>query len=181
VENSEFGQTLAAHRAKNFSHYDYPFSTRLPDAANNKKSNAKLVSNKIFNNSQGIRYSRYEIRNRRGTIASHFREQVFPVRTVVGTLRTGSKIGKNTLRSDKTSCHRVAANQARWLVGVLAYNLLDTLRQFCLVGEEIKRSMQRLIKRLIKVGAKVAYHGRRWQVHVASAFPLSQHYQCVFG
>jgi hypothetical protein len=58
-------------------------------------------------------------------------------------------------------------------MGVLAYNLLHMLRQFYLMGEEVKRSIEWLIKRLIKVGAKVAYHGRRWQVHVASAFPLA--------
>ena len=66
-------------------------------------------------------------------------------------------------------------------MGVLAYNLLHMLRQFYLVGEAAKRSMERLIKRLIKVGAKVAYYGRRWQVHVASAFPLARYYQAVFG
>jgi hypothetical protein len=66
-------------------------------------------------------------------------------------------------------------------MGVLAYNLLHMLRQFYLVGEEIKRSMEWLIKRLIKVGAKVAYHGRKWQVHVASAFPLARYYRAVFG
>lgn len=57
---------------------------------------------------------------------------------------------------------------------VLAYNLLHMLRQFYLLGEEVKRSMEWLIKRLIKVGATVVYNGRRWQVHVASAFPLSR-------
>jgi len=66
-------------------------------------------------------------------------------------------------------------------MGVLACNLLHMLRQFYLVGEAVKRSMEWLIKRLIKVGAKVAYHGRKWQVHVASAFPLVRHYQAVFG
>jgi hypothetical protein len=40
----------------------------------------------------------------------------------------------------------------------LAYNLLHMLRQFYLMGEEVKRSIERLIKLLIKVGAKVAYH-----------------------
>jgi hypothetical protein len=66
---------------------------------------------------------------------------------------------KNTLRWDKTSSHRFAANQAFLLMRVLAYNLLHMLRQFYLMGEEVKRSMEWLIKRLIKVGAKVAYHG----------------------
>lgn len=39
----------------------------------------------------------------------------------------------------------------------------------------------RLIKRLIKVGARVPYHGPRWYVHVASALPLARHYRAVFG
>ena len=95
-----------------------------------------------------------------------------------GDVENRIKEGKNTLRWDKTSCRRFAANQARLLMGVLAYNLLHMLRQFYLVGEEVKRSMEWLIKRLIKVGAKVAYHGRRWYVHVASAFPLARYYRC---
>lgn len=89
--------------------------------------------------------------------------------------------GKNTLRWDKTSCRRFAANQARLLMWVLAYNLLHMLRQFHLMGEGVKRSLEWPIKCLIKVGAKVAYHGRRWQVQVASAFPLARSYRAVFG
>ena len=91
------------------------------------------------------------------------------------------KEGKNTLRWDKTSCHRFEANQARLFMGVIAYNLLHIFRSFYLKGEEVRRSVEWIIKRLIKVGAKVAYHGRRWQVHVASAFPLARHYEAVFG
>jgi hypothetical protein len=45
----------------------------------------------------------------------------------------------------------------------------------------VKRSIEWLIKRLIKVGAKVAHHGRMWHVHVVSAFPLDRYYQTVFG
>jgi Transposase DDE domain group 1 len=98
-----------------------------------------------------------------------------------GDVENRIKERKNTLRWDKTSCHRFFANQARLPMGVLAYNLLHILRRFYLVGEEVRRSMEWLIKRLIRVGAKVAYHGRRWYVHVASAFPLSRYYQSVFG
>jgi len=99
-----------------------------------------------------------------------------------GDVENRIKEGENTLRWDKTSCLRFAANEARLLMGVLAYNLLHMLRQFYLLGKEIKRPMEWLIKRLIKVGAKVAYHGRRWQVHVASAFfPLARYYRAVFG
>jgi hypothetical protein len=62
---------------------------------------------------------------------------------------------------------------------VFFINLLHMVRQFYLIGEEVKRSMEWLIKRLIKVGARVAYHGRRWYVHVASAFPLARPYLAV--
>ena len=91
------------------------------------------------------------------------------------------KEGKNTLRWDKTSCKRFEANQARLQMGVLAYNLLHMIRQFYVWGEEVKRSMEWLIKRLIKVGAGVSYHARRWYVHVASAFPLAHHYRAVLA
>jgi hypothetical protein len=55
-------------------------------------------------------------------------------------------------------------------------------RMYCAgCAEKTIQSTQWLSKRLIKVGAKVAYHGRRWQVHVASGFPLPRHYRAVFG
>jgi Transposase DDE domain group 1 len=91
------------------------------------------------------------------------------------------KEGKNTLRWDKTSCQRFEANQARLQMGVLAYNLLHMIRQFYVWGEDVRRSIDWLIKRLIKVGARVSYHARRWYVHVASAFPLAHHYRAVLA
>lgn len=91
------------------------------------------------------------------------------------------KKGKNTLGWDKTSCHRFDANHARLKMGVVAYNLLHMIRQFYLYGEEVRRSMEWLIRRLIKVGAKIAYHSRRWNVHITSVFPLAHHYRAVLG
>ncbi len=91
------------------------------------------------------------------------------------------KEGKNTLRWDKTSCQRFEANQARLKMGVLAYNLLHMIRQFYLWAEEVKRSMEWLIKRLVKVGARISYHARRWYVHIASAFPLTHQYRSMLA
>jgi hypothetical protein len=55
-----------------------------------------------------------------------------------------------------------------WLpMRVLAYNLLNTLGQFYVMAEEVKRSMECLIRRLIRIETKVAYHGQTWHVHVA--------------
>jgi hypothetical protein len=79
-----------------------------------------------------------------------------------------------------TSCQRFAANQARLLRVVLVYSLLHTLRKFYLAGEEVKRLTEWLIKRLIKFGAKVAYHGRRWYVLIVSEFLFARHYRAVF-
>ncbi len=98
-----------------------------------------------------------------------------------GDVENRIKESKNTLGWDKTSCQRFEANQARLKMGVLAYNLLHMVRQFYVWGEEVKRSIDWLIKRLIKVGARVSYHARRWYVHVASAFPLARHYRAVMA
>jgi hypothetical protein len=91
------------------------------------------------------------------------------------------KEAKNTLRWDKTSCHRFEANQARLKMGAVAYNLLHMVREFHLKSEEVKRSIEWIIRRIIKAASRISYHGRRWWVHVASAFPLAHHYRAVLG
>jgi hypothetical protein len=64
---------------------------------------------------------------------------------------------------------------------VIAYNPLHMLRKFYVWGEGVNRSIDWLIKRLIKVEARVSYHSRRWWVHLAFAFPLAHHYRAVLG
>jgi hypothetical protein len=66
-------------------------------------------------------------------------------------------------------------------MGVLAYNLLPMLRQLYPGEEGVRRSIERLITRLVKVGARVSYHRRRWYVHVASVFPSARYYQAMLG
>ena len=70
------------------------------------------------------------------------------------------KEGKNTLRWDKTSCHRFESNEARLKMGLLAYNLLHLLRKFYIRGEGVRRSVEWLIRHLIKVGARISFHVR---------------------
>jgi len=98
-----------------------------------------------------------------------------------GDVENRLKEGKSTLRGEKTSCHRCEAKQARLLMGIIAYNLLHMFRPLYLEGEKVRQSIKWVIKRLIKVRAKVACHGLRWQVHIASAFPLVRNYEAVFG
>ena len=87
----------------------------------------------------------------------------------------------NTLGWDKTSCHRFAANQVRLLIGCLAYNLLHMIRDTAFWGEKVKPSIDSIIRRLVKVGARLVYHARRWHIHVASAFPLGRYYGILFS
>jgi hypothetical protein len=91
------------------------------------------------------------------------------------------KEGKNTLRWDKTRCRRVAANQARLFVGCLAYNLLHMIRDAAFWSQSVKPSIDSIIRRLVKIGAKVVYHAQRWYVHVASAFPFARYYRILFA
>ncbi len=81
------------------------------------------------------------------------------------------KEGKNTLRRDKTSCHRFAANQVRLLIGFLAYILQMKCSGDYLPGEEVKRSMERLIKGLI--GGRSEGRVSRSEVASSCGFSLS--------
>lgn len=131
-----------------------------------------------------IEWHRGELFPRIGFVVTNSRlpdGKVIKVYNGRGDVENRIKEGKNILRWDKTSCQRFEANQARLKMGVLAYNLLQMIRQFYVWGEKVKRSVEWLIKRLIKVGARVSYHARRWYIHVASAFPLSHHYRAVLA
>ena len=73
------------------------------------------------------------------------------------------------------------ARAVRLKMGFLAYNLLHLIRRFYLWGEDARRSIEWIITRLVKAGARIVYHARRWHVHVASAFPLGHYYRAVLG
>jgi hypothetical protein len=55
------------------------------------------------------------------------------------------------------------------------------IRDAAFWGESVKPSIDSIIRRLVKVGAKVVYHARKWYVHVASAFPLARYYGIIFA
>jgi hypothetical protein len=107
--------------------------------------------------------------------------KVIKVHNGRGDVENRIAAGKNTLWWGEPSCQRFEANQVHLKMGVLAYNLLHMIRQFYGWAKEVKRSMEWLINRLIKVGTRVAYHARRWYVHVASAFPLAHYYRAVLA
>ena len=87
---------------------------------------------------------------------------------------------KNGLRWEKNSCTRFEANEARLKMGDLAYNLLHMLRKSYIRGEGVRRSIEWLILRLIKVGDRVSHHATNRYVHISTAFPLDNHFRAVF-
>ncbi|HYA42421.1 MAG TPA: hypothetical protein VEF34_14030 [Syntrophobacteraceae bacterium] len=47
--------------------------------------------------------------------------------------------------------------------------------------ESVKPSIESIIRRLVKVAARVVYHTRRWHVHIVSAFSIAQCYRVLFA
>jgi len=66
-------------------------------------------------------------------------------------------------------------------MGFPAYNLFHLIWRFYLWGEDTRRFIEWIIMKLVKAGARIAYHAKRRYVHVAWAFFLAHHYRAVPG
>jgi len=55
------------------------------------------------------------------------------------------------------------------------------IRDTAFWGEKVKPSIDSIIRRLVKVVARVAYHAREWYFHVASAFSFARRYRILFA
>lgn len=74
----------------------------------------------------------------------------------------------------------VKGKTAKFTPGVIAYNLFHLIRRHYMKGEPVRRSIEWIIRRMVKVAAKGSQHARRWDVHIANSFPLAHHYRAVF-
>ena len=78
------------------------------------------------------------------------------------------------LKSDRTACHRFAANQFRLLLHSAAYVLLDTLRRDVLRATQwASATMETIQLRLLKLGARVQEFQERIQISLPSACPVA--------
>jgi hypothetical protein len=76
------------------------------------------------------------------------------------------------LFADRTSCHRMVANQFRLLLSTFAYALVETIRRVGLAGTEMGRAQAGTIRlRLLKVGARIRSSARRVAFHLAGGYP----------
>lgn len=91
-----------------------------------------------------------------------------------GQMENEIKDHKRYLKSDRTSCHRFAANQFRLLLHSAAYVLLDTLRREVLKGTPWARAtMETLQLRLLKLGARIQEVTDRIKISLPSSCPVA--------
>src|SRR5262245_59944872 len=77
------------------------------------------------------------------------------------------------LKSDRTACHRFAANQFRLLLHSAAYVLLDTLRRDVFrVTQWASATMETIQLRILKLGARVQEFQNRIQISLPSSCPV---------
>ena len=81
------------------------------------------------------------------------------------------------LFADRTSCHRMVANQLRLMLSSAAYVLMQTLRRIGLAGTEFAQAQVTTIRvKLLKIAARVKVSVRRIVFHLATSCP----YQSLF-
>ena len=88
-----------------------------------------------------------------------------------GAMELMIKDHKNGLRSDRTSCHRFAANQFRLFLHSAAYVLMHHLRRVMLAGTRFARAEFQTIRlRLLKIATRVETGKTRIRLHFPQAF-----------
>lgn len=97
-----------------------------------------------------------------------------------GQMENDIKEHKLFLHSDRTSCHKFAANQFRLFLHSAAYVLMHTLRSQELRGTSwVKAQFDRIQMRLLKVGVRVEELQTKVTFHFPSAFPLKALYETM--
>lgn len=88
-----------------------------------------------------------------------------------GAMELMIKDHKNGLRSDRTSCHRFAANQFRLFLHSAAYVVMHYLRTVKLKGTQLSHAQFDTIRlRLLKIGTRVESGKTRLLIHLPKAF-----------
>jgi hypothetical protein len=91
-----------------------------------------------------------------------------------GQMENEIKDHKLYLKSDRTSCHRFEANQARLFLHSAAYMLLETLRREVLRTTPWARATMATIQlRILKLGARVQEVQERIRISLPSSCPVA--------
>jgi hypothetical protein len=87
-----------------------------------------------------------------------------------GTAEQWIKEGKEATHWTRLSCHRFRANEVRLLLGVIAYNLGNLLRQLVLPVAIQSWSLTSLQQRLFKTGGRLIRHARYFTLQLAESY-----------
>lgn len=97
-----------------------------------------------------------------------------------GQMENYIKDHKLFLHSDRTSCHKFAANQFRVFLHSAAYGLMHTLRTKGLRGTGwAKAQFNQMQIRLLKVATRIEELKTKVKFHFPSSFPLQEIYETV--
>jgi hypothetical protein len=77
-----------------------------------------------------------------------------------GTAEQWIKEGKNAIKWTRLSCRKFRNNEVRLQLHALAYNLANFMRTLALPKEVEHWSLTTIREKLVKIGAKIAAHGR---------------------
>ena len=90
------------------------------------------------------------------------------------------KEGKQDCFTDRTSCHRFAANQFRLLLHSAAYVLMQTLQEAAQGTQWARAQAGTLRLRLMKVAARVVESSRKIWFHLPTSFPHQAAWQHMY-
>jgi Transposase DDE domain group 1 len=98
-----------------------------------------------------------------------------------GNLENSLKEQKLDLKSNRTSTHTFEGNQLRLWLAAIAYVLMNTMREKCLVNTEFKNATIGTIRtKLLKLGAVVTISRRRILIAISSACPYKDIFATIY-
>lgn len=99
-----------------------------------------------------------------------------------GEMENRFKEQKLELNSDRTSTHTFAGNQLRLWFSSIAYILMNTLREQCLVKTELKNAQVGTIRtKLLKLGAIITVSSRQVLIAISNASPYKDIFATAYN
>lgn len=133
-------------------------------------SRSRRVVIKVEVSNQGVN-TRFVVTDLEQARTKGLYQQIYCAR---GQMENDIKDHKLYVKSDRTSCHRFAANQFRLLLHSAAYVLLDTLRREVLKTTPwASATMETIRLRLLKLGARVQEVTDRITISLPSSCPVT--------
>ncbi len=133
-------------------------------------SRSRRVVIKVEVSDQGVN-TRFVVTDMEQARTKVLYQQIYCAR---GQMENDIKEHKRYLKSDRTSCHRFAANQFRLLLHSAAYVLLDTVRRDVFrTTQWASATMETIQLRILKLGARVQECKDRITMSLPSSCPVA--------